>query len=57
MIPEEEQRAAEYRAQLVRRAKNRIAQRKALAGDPAARLALAKNWLPVQLAQEERSNG
>lgn len=55
LIPDEEARAAAYRAQLVARAKYRVLQRKALAGDPAARLALAKNWLPIEQAQQERS--
>lgn len=54
MSDDEEQRAAEYRAQLVRRAKFQAARRKALAGSQAARVALAKNWAPIVLWQQEK---
>jgi hypothetical protein len=53
-MDDEEQRAAAYRAQAVRRAKAIAARQKALAGDPALRLQLAKNWAPLYLYQQER---
>lgn len=57
MIDDEEQRAIAYREQAVRRAKAIAARRLALAGSPAARLTLAKNWAPVVLWQQERHDG
>jgi hypothetical protein len=49
----EETRAAEFRAQLVRRAQWRAANRVALAGDSSARLALLERWRPWTDPQPE----
>jgi hypothetical protein len=54
-MTDEDDRAAEYRAQAVRRAKAIAARSKALAGSQQARLELARNWAPVVLWQQERS--
>lgn len=46
-MPTEEERAAEYRAQLQRRIVADKERRQALAGDPDARAALAAAWAPA----------
>lgn len=47
MIAAEEERAAAFRAQLEARVVAEKARREALAGDPAARAALAAGWAPA----------
>lgn len=53
-MTDEETRAAEYRAELVRRAKAKAARLKALRGSPTAFRTLIDNWTPLIDRQENK---